>query len=176
MAPKSVLITGCSAGGIGYALAQQFQKRGLTVFATARSLSKMEGLKALQNTVLLSLDVTSPSDIASAVSEVKARTGGKLDYLVNNSAQAIFVPALDQDIDEGKEMFDVNFWGTLRMIQAFAPLLIEAKGTVANIGSINGILHPPFSSEKHATMSLARILTDKSYRCLQRLQGRSTQP
>jgi short-subunit dehydrogenase len=47
---KSVLVTGCSAGGIGYALAEQFQKRGLTVFATTRTISKMDGLKDLPNT------------------------------------------------------------------------------------------------------------------------------
>jgi 1-acylglycerone phosphate reductase len=151
MTHKSVLVTGCSAGGIGYALAEQFQKRGLTVFATARNCSKMDGLKNLPNTVLVPLDVTSPSDIDAAVAAVKAHTGGKLDYLVNNSGQSLHMPTLDQDIESAKDMFEVNFWGVFRMIKAFAPLLIEAKGTVVNIGSINGHLHPPFSGETHST-------------------------
>lgn len=149
MVNKSVLVTGCSAGGIGYALAEQFQKRGLTVFATARNVSKMDGLKNLPNTILVSLDVTSPSDIDAAVARVKAYTGGTLDYLVNNSGQSLHMPTLDQDIESAKDMFEVNFWGVFRMIKAFAPLLIEAKGTVVNIGSINGHIHPPFSGETH---------------------------
>lgn len=144
---KSVLITGCSTGGIGYALAQEFQKRGLTVFATARTLSKMSGLEKLPNTTLFALDVSSPTDIASAVELVKTATGGRLDYLVNNSGQNYVMPFLDQDIEQAKRMFEVNFWGVFRMIQGFAPLLIEAKGTIVNIGSIVSYLHSPFLSE-----------------------------
>lgn len=144
MSKKTVLITGCSTGGIGWALAKQFQKRGLTVFATARDLSKMADLESLPNVVLISLDVTSQSDIAAAVQLVKTQAGGKLDYLVNNSGQSRHWPILDHNLEEAKDLFEVNFWGVLRMIQAFAPLLIEAMGTVVNIGSINAHVNLPF--------------------------------
>ncbi|KAI1609492.1 oxidoreductase [Exophiala viscosa] len=160
MPSKTVLITGCSAGGIGHTLAMEFQRRGLTVFATARSTSKMSGLEKLPNTTLLSLDVTSPTSIAEAVERIKAQTGGKLDYLVNNSGRNIMIPALDADIDDAKEMFDVNFWGILRMVQGFAPLLIEAKGTIVNIGSIVAYLHKPFTSKlEFPERSVARALS-----------------
>ena len=46
---QSVLITGCSEGGIGYDLAKEFQRRGSHVFATARSPSKLANLKNLLN-------------------------------------------------------------------------------------------------------------------------------
>jgi 1-acylglycerone phosphate reductase len=81
---KSVLITGCSKGGIGDALAQEFYSKGLLVFATARDLSKVEHLKSLGLTTL-KLDVTSAESIKNAVAEVEAVTGGKLDFLVNNA-------------------------------------------------------------------------------------------
>jgi 1-acylglycerone phosphate reductase len=147
MTPKTVLITGCSAGGIGFALAHEFHRHGLTVFATTRDVTKMHELETLPNTTLLPLDVTSPAAIASAVQEVSQRTDGKLDYLINNSGQSLHAPALDTDIDDAMRLFDVNFWGVLRMVQAFAPLLIKAGGTVVNIGSIVGILHMPFGSK-----------------------------
>lgn len=156
MAAKSVLITGCSAGGIGYSLAQEFQSHGLTVFATARTLSKISNLEKLSNVTLLPLDVTSASSIAAAVEAVKAKTGGKLDYLVNNSGRTYCMPALDVDIEEAKLLFDVNVWGVLAMVQAFAPLLIEAKGTLVNIGSIVAYLNVPYGSkllENWVTMS-----------------------
>ncbi|KAK4943385.1 NADPH-dependent 1-acyl dihydroxyacetone phosphate reductase [Elasticomyces elasticus] len=111
----------------------------------------MSTLEKLPNITLLPLDVTSPASIAAAVDRVKAQTGGKLDYLINNSGQNMVMPALDADIDDAKEMFDVNFWGILRMVQAFAPLLIEAEGTIVNIGSIVAYLHKPFTSLYNAS-------------------------
>jgi NAD(P)-dependent dehydrogenase (short-subunit alcohol dehydrogenase family) len=81
---KSVLITGCSEGGIGDYLARDFHKRGFRVFATARNLQKVEHLKALGMDVL-PLDVTSAESIEAAVKEVKVITGGTLDILLNNS-------------------------------------------------------------------------------------------
>jgi 1-acylglycerone phosphate reductase len=84
MEKKSVLITGCSKGGIGDALATTFHKKGLRVFATARSLSKVQHLKEL-GLDILPLDVTDEDSIKKAVESVKAATGGTLDILVNNS-------------------------------------------------------------------------------------------
>jgi 1-acylglycerone phosphate reductase len=143
---KSVLITGCSDGGTGSALAVSFQKRGLHVFATTREVSKMSSLKDLPNVTLLRLDVTDSSSISSAVAAVSAQTKGTLDYLVNNAAQHYLMPTLDVNVDKAKAMFDVNFWGKLACIQAFAPLVIAAQGTIVNTGSIVSILNVPYNS------------------------------
>ncbi|RVX68759.1 hypothetical protein B0A52_07645 [Exophiala mesophila] len=151
MAPKTVLITGCSEGGIGYALAVAFAKRQLNVFATARDLTKMQSLSKYSNITLLALDVTDPTQIATVVEQVSTKTGGTLDYLVNNSGVLYIMPALDSDIEEGKKMFEVNFWGVLRMTQAFSPLLVAAKGTVVNIGSLLGYLYNPYLSIYNAS-------------------------
>ncbi|PQE16146.1 oxidoreductase short-chain dehydrogenase reductase family protein [Rutstroemia sp. NJR-2017a BVV2] len=143
---KTVLITGCSAGGSGSALAEVFEKRGLHVFATARTLSKMSHLKDLPNITLLELDITSSQSITTALDIVKAQTNGKLDYLVNNAGQSMVMPALDTDIEEAKKIFDVNYWGTIATIQAFAPYIIAAKGTIVNICSISGYVNAPWMS------------------------------
>lgn len=89
MSQKSVLITGCSAGGIGDALAKAFFQQGLRVFATARNPSKIDHLKAMGMHVL-ALDVTDPDSLAAAVQTVKETTGGTLDILVNNSGVGEF--------------------------------------------------------------------------------------
>ncbi|KAL1888581.1 NADPH-dependent 1-acyl dihydroxyacetone phosphate reductase [Sporothrix stenoceras] len=159
---KTVLITGCSAGGIGHALAEAFQKQGLTVFATARNVSKMNGLAALPNVNVLDLDVTSKESVASAVAQVTRDTGGRLDYLVNNAGQSGYMPALDEDLDDpesaARRIFEVNFWSMLRMIQAFTPLLMESGGTVVNVGSVNALVHPPFCVIYNATKAAVHSL------------------
>lgn len=91
MTRKSVLITGSSEGGIGDALAQEFHKQGLLVFATARNIAKVQHLKEM-GMEILPLDVTDDESIACAVESVRDITGGTLDILVNNSGGGITSP------------------------------------------------------------------------------------
>ncbi|KAK7918206.1 hypothetical protein PG985_010080 [Apiospora marii] len=154
---KSVLITGCSDGGIGSALAETFHERGYHVFATLRNLSKVSPRLSAQaakkdennsssSVTILQLDVLSPDSITAAVASVKAATSGRgLNVLVNNSGQAQILPALDTDIDEARKIFDLNFWAPLAMVQAFAPLLIEAGGCLVNNASVSAYMPMPFS-------------------------------
>lgn len=169
MTNKTVLITGCSAGGIGPALVLSFQKRGYTVFATARSLKKMTELASVPNVHLFELDVVDPKSIAAVVAEVKDRTGGSLDVLVNNAGQQYIMPALDVDIDTAKNLFEVNYWGALRMVQAFSGMLIKAKGCVVNIGSGAGVVNIPFQSKQTVSECQGSIVT--VYRPVQRLES-----
>ncbi|KAK9319296.1 short-chain dehydrogenase [Lipomyces orientalis] len=144
---KSVLITGCSAGGIGAALAEVFHEKGYYVFATVRNRSKIsETLSSAANVTILTLDVLSSESIAAAVESVKRETGSRLDVLVNNSGGGSFVPALDAPVEEGKKLFDLNFWAPLAMLQAFAPLLIKAKGRIVNNSSANAYIPMPLMS------------------------------
>jgi 1-acylglycerone phosphate reductase len=144
MTSGSVLITGCSDGGIGSAVAHTFQQRGFQVYATARNTSKMSDLRDLENVTLLTLDITNPEQIREAVSTVKKSTGGKLDYLVNNAGHNHFRPILDENIEETRNLFDTNVWGPLAVTQAFSPLVIQAKGSMVFVTSIAGYGNTPW--------------------------------
>jgi 1-acylglycerone phosphate reductase len=48
--------------------------------------------------------------------------------------------AIDTQVNEVEKMFAVNVFGPMRMVNIFHPLLIQAKGTVVNIGSVGGIV------------------------------------
>jgi 1-acylglycerone phosphate reductase len=87
MTLDSVLVTGCSAGGIGSEIAIEFQKQGLHVFATARDVNKLAHFKDLAKVTILPLDVTSKQSVEAVIEAVKKseRGGGKLKYLVNNA-------------------------------------------------------------------------------------------
>ncbi|KAJ4410562.1 hypothetical protein N0V82_009226 [Gnomoniopsis sp. IMI 355080] len=157
---KYALITGCSEGGIGYALALEFQRRGVHVFATARKLSKMSPLEGLPNVTLLALNVTSQSSIENTVAVISKHTGGTLDYLVNNAGNQYAMPVLDLDIELAKQMFDVNFWGVFAMIQAFSPLVIAAKGTIANMASIAALMSPPYLVTYASSKAACEVLSE----------------
>ncbi|KAL3485388.1 hypothetical protein BJX62DRAFT_247559 [Aspergillus germanicus] len=158
----TVLITGCSEGGIGSALATEFHDRGFHVFATARSASKMAHLSSLPNTTVIELDVESQSSIEDALKIVVASTAGtgRLDYLVNNAGLNVNYPALDTDLAYAKKVFDVNFWGMVHMTQTFMPLLIESKGTVVNNASLAGVLNVPWGSFYNASKAAVRMYSE----------------
>jgi 1-acylglycerone phosphate reductase len=59
------------------------------VFATARNLAKVQHLKDLDIEVI-QVDVIDGVSIKQAVEAVRAKNGGKLDILVNNSGGGVF--------------------------------------------------------------------------------------
>ncbi|GLA20545.1 hypothetical protein AnigIFM62618_009120 [Aspergillus niger] len=99
---KTILITGCSAHGIGAALALTLARQGHFIFATARNTTKIpESLSALENVQVLPLDVTDSATIADAVRAVR-ELGRGLDILVNNAGTGYTMPLLEADLDRAK--------------------------------------------------------------------------
>lgn len=120
----TILITGCSPGGIGAALATTLHDAGHHVYATARDPAKLKPL-AERGIITLPLDISSAASIASVVSSVSASTAGAagLDMLVNNAAASYSMPVADVSLDEARKLFDTNVWGQIAVTQAFLPLL-----------------------------------------------------
>ncbi|KAA8641735.1 SDR family oxidoreductase [Aspergillus tanneri] len=147
--PKTILITGCSAHGIGAALALVLARQGHHIFATARSTSKiLESLVSLSNVHVLPLDVTDPTSIAAAV-RVVTDHGHGLDVLVNNAGMGYTIPLLDVNLDHAKHVYEANIWGPLRLVQGFADLLVRAKGRVINISSMGAALNMPWIDARY---------------------------
>ncbi|KAJ7132931.1 hypothetical protein C8R46DRAFT_1140003 [Mycena filopes] len=158
---KTILVTGCSTGGIGAAIAYALASRGHTVFATARNPAKLPPeLTSHANVTPLPLDVTSPR-LPAALATAGTGTGG-LDALVNNAGLGYTMPLLDVDIDRAIALYDTNVWGTLRTVQAFADLLVAARGRVVNISSVGAVVNTPwigtYASSKAALTSLSDTL------------------
>ncbi|KAJ3822112.1 hypothetical protein F5880DRAFT_1577260 [Lentinula raphanica] len=146
MGQRSVLITGCSAGGIGHAFVKEFHSRGLKVFATARRLESMSELEGLEGVNLLKLDVTDIESIRSTRNEVASLTGGKLDILVNNAGQALSGSITDLDMAEFKALLEVNYFAPMSMVKEFLPLLLASDDArIVQTSSISGVVHFPFN-------------------------------
>ncbi|KAJ4380401.1 hypothetical protein N0V85_008760, partial [Neurospora sp. IMI 360204] len=103
---------------------QGVRQQRLRVLATLRNFSKGGPLSRTQNIEVFLLD----------------RTGGKLDVLVNNAGADYVMRLLDVDIEDAKRFYDLNVWSVLGMVQAFAPMLIKAKGVVVNLSSVASVM------------------------------------
>jgi len=98
------------------------------------------------------LTVDSEESIQSLVSTLKPLLHGRgLDYLVNNAGVNYTVPALDIELPGVRDVFETNVFGVMRLCQVFAPLLIEAQGTIVMIGSLAGVIPYVFGSVYNAS-------------------------
>ncbi|KZL84526.1 short chain dehydrogenase [Colletotrichum incanum] len=133
----NILITGCSPGGMGAALATTFHNAGHHVYATARNPSKLSSLAA-QGMQTVPLDVTSASSIESAVEAVSSSLPDNegLNMLINNAAGNYTMPIADVSLDAAKELFNLNVWSQIAVTQAFLPLLL--KSTTSTSSSTSG--------------------------------------
>ncbi|KAL2853558.1 hypothetical protein BJX68DRAFT_274754 [Aspergillus pseudodeflectus] len=168
---RSVLITGCSQGGAGNALALEFAARGLRVFATARSLKSIANL-AESGIETLALDVTDPESIAAVKAEISQRTGGTLDMLYNNAGSMYEAPAIEADPARVRAMFDANVFGLFDMVTAFTPLLLAAvhtptsktpnntPPTIVNVASIVSRIPLPFAAAYNASKAGVSAYSD----------------
>ncbi|CZT15777.1 related to estradiol 17 beta-dehydrogenase [Ramularia collo-cygni] len=152
---RTILITGCSDGGMGAALAAEFHRSGLHVIATARKISSMSSLASLDGIEILPLDITSKDSIQNILSKVD-----KLDILLNNAGAAFNMPISDVSIDEAKDLFDINVWGHLAITQAFLPLLRKSpKAMIVNHTSIGASLIIPFQAVYNASKAAMSTFT-----------------
>lgn len=149
-----VLITGCSTG-FGRGAAQELTRRGHEVIATARRLESLADLDVAQR---VSLDVDSDESVRAAVTEA-----GRVDALVNNAGRGVVGPVERLPIDEGRRLFETNFFGAVRMIQAVLPQMRErGRGTIVNVSSVAGVVAPPldgfYSGSKFALEGMSEAL------------------
>ena len=68
-----------------------------------------------------------------------------------SSGRNYTVPALDIDFEEVQLTFETNVFAVMRMCKEFSPLLIKAKGTIVNIGSVAAEVPYVFGSVYNAS-------------------------
>lgn len=145
---KTIFITGTSSG-LGKAAVHLFHSKGWNVIATMRNTDKGKDFDSLERVTVLSLDVTKPDEIESAVA--KAIFLGEVDVVLNNAAYGAIGPLESVKEEQLLKQFNTNLLGAIRITQAFIPHFREKKsGLFINISSIAGLVTFPFDSLYHA--------------------------
>ncbi|KAI8343106.1 hypothetical protein BC941DRAFT_410435 [Chlamydoabsidia padenii] len=156
-----VLVTGCTKGGIGYELCKKFARRGCRVYATARKIENMDGLKE-HNCTLLTLDVTQQDSINECVKRIVSEAG-QIDILVNNAGAPAVGPLLEVDYDVAHRCIETNVFGVLSMCRVVGKLMAnQGSGKIVNVGSIVGYAGTAwagiYSMSKAAVHSMSDVL------------------
>jgi NAD(P)-dependent dehydrogenase (short-subunit alcohol dehydrogenase family) len=153
LANATVLITGANRG-LGLAFAREALARGARkVYAAARDPASV----TLPGVVAIQLDVTSPKEIAAA-----ARDYPDVTLLINNAGIAATGGFLAEDsLTSAQRHFDTNVFGTMRLTQAFAPVLAaNGGGAILNVLSIASWINGPLLGVYGMSKSAAWAMTN----------------
>lgn len=121
---STALVTGAN-GGIGRHFATELLRRGAKVYATARRPELVD----IPGATVLRLDITDPDSVTAV-----AESSGDVNVLVNNAASTAGGNLVTGGLDAIRTDMDSNFYGTLSMIRAFAPVLARnGGGAILNV-------------------------------------------
>ncbi len=168
---KTAVVTGTSTG-IGYTTSLHLARNGYRVFAGMRNLAKAGALEkaaaeeSLPVTVV-ALDICDSSSVSDAFASVAGQ--GPVDLLVNNAGIGGASPLELTPEDEHRQMFETNYFGAVRCIQAVLPSMRERQtGCIVNVTSAVGLLATPnqiaYSASKWALECLGEALAHEVYR------------
>jgi len=149
---KAVLVTGASSG-LGLKMTETLAANDFFVYAGVRKSADAKRLNKMENVEAVQFDVRRPEEISAAAKLIESKGRG-LYGLVNNAGVAVFGPLLEVGVEQLDYQMDVNVYGPYRVTQAFAPMIVKAKGRIATTGSIAGISSAPmygiYAMSKHA--------------------------
>jgi NAD(P)-dependent dehydrogenase (short-subunit alcohol dehydrogenase family) len=151
----TALVTGANRG-LGKAFVQALLDRGAAkVYAGARNPGTVDVTNA--RVVPVQLDITNLDDIAAA-----ARDCSDVSLLVNNAGAMLLRPFLSApDMSAARTEMETNYFGTLAMARAFAPVLEAAGGgSLVNMLSVVSWYAPPFNASYCASKSAQWALTN----------------
>ena len=166
------MITG-AGGGIGRAIAVSLARRGchlaladIDEAGMAETAELVRGTQESQSqSVHVSrhrVDVADRADVAEFPDIVAAEHDG-VDILINNAGVAVggrFEQVSDEDFEW---LFEINFWGVVRMTRAFLPLLRASDDArIVNLSSVYGLVAPPeqvpYAASKFAVRGFSEAL------------------
>ncbi|XP_053612599.1 uncharacterized oxidoreductase SERP2049-like [Plodia interpunctella] len=139
---KVVIVTGASSG-IGAATAELFSHRGANVVLVGRNQVKLRNVaekcaRAGIAPLVVAADVGKDNDAERIVKDTIDKYG-KLDILINNAGIVVSGSILNGNLVQAyDETMQVNMRAVVKLTSLTAPYLIESKGCIVNISSIEG--------------------------------------
>ena len=126
---KVVVLTG-AYGGMGKEVVKELANNGYTIFACDLNVEESSN----PNIIPMKIDITNDEDISNLVNIVKEKTD-KIYCLFNLAGIFLMNSILEADEKVFKKSFDVNFFGGIKMIKAFYPLMKADYSRIINMTS-----------------------------------------
>jgi short-subunit dehydrogenase len=132
---KVIIVTGASHG-IGLAVARLLSKEGARVILAARSGDIIIAVeKELPGSFAVMTDMRKPDDIKGLIAKTLDKYG-RIDVLINNAGQGMYGPVENIDLDNYREIMELNVYAPLLAMQAVIPQMRkQGGGIILNVSS-----------------------------------------
>ena len=165
----AILVTGCSSG-LGLHISLFLDKLGYKIYSTVRKeidAVKIKKISEKINTVIL--DVTDRENCIKKALELESelkKTDQKLIAIINNAGISRRCPMELENLEDIKNLYEVNVFGVFNIINSFVSLLKKNKngGRIINIGSIAGFI-PEYGSLAYSGSKAALKIMSEVIRC-----------
>lgn len=163
---KNCFLTG-AASGIGRAFAISLAKEGINLFITDIDMENLAEVKKEIEQMGVKVhaekcDVSKFSDFEYAAKEFYSKLGD-LDLLINNAGITIGGGILELELEDWKQVLDVNLWSVIHSLKVFLPHMLEKhSGHIVNVSSGSGVIGTtdplPYISSKFAVVGISEAL------------------
>jgi uncharacterized protein len=161
--PPTALVTGASSG-LGHELVHRLVlHRGMTVFATARRLDRLEQLQSelpVGKVHILAGDIARP-DFRARLWDWAERESGGIGLLINNAGVGHYADFAEQDPEQVRRIVEVNVMAVFDLTQrAIRAMRERGSGEIVQVSSVLGTFGIPYSAayvaSKHAVDGLVK--------------------
>jgi NAD(P)-dependent dehydrogenase (short-subunit alcohol dehydrogenase family) len=167
------VITG-GASGIGAAAAKLLAARGMKLVLFDRDAERLDAVaKTIDGEVRVQAgDVSKLADL-ERLRDLATSAFGRVDLLMNNAAIGGQDDTAWGGIDGWRRILDVNLWGVINGVHAFAPAMIAQDGpsAIVNTGSKQGITNPPGHPAYAVSKSGVKTMTEQLAHALREETG-----
>lgn len=155
---RVILVTGATRG-IGFALANELAQRGDVVYGAGRKPPSLDD----HLFTYLPMDITDERSVEKAFGKILKRHMS-IDILINNAGVGQCGPIEETSIQTAKKVFETNYWGLVRTIQATLPAMRKTgRGLIVNVSSAAGKIAIPFQAHYCASKFAVEGLTESLY-------------
>jgi len=166
--PGRVAVVTGAASGIGLAAARRWAQLGMKVVmadraaeALAAARSEVAALAADRDAVHAVVTDVSRFEDVSALAQ-RAATLGDVSVLMNNAGTSARMGKAWENLETMHALVDVNLWGIIHGVAAFAPSMIERAepAVIINTGSKQGLTLPPGNPAYNLSKAAVRAYTE----------------
>ena len=164
---RCAIVTGAGSG-IGLAVARRLADDGYGVVAVGRReepcRAAADALSAAgREAIAVAADAGDQIDVARAIAAAREHFGG-IDVLVNNAGIGDAAPVLEETLEGWERVMRSNLTAAFLMSREALPSLIERRGSIVNVSSVNGELTGPgwaaYSTSKAGLNMLTKSLAN----------------